>query len=77
MDEAAAVLLDAEAICRHRFRLLGYENLRFAEGSDDGLKDIDWHLDPVHGKRAAMELWFKIPFLEFAAVGGRIDGAVA
>ena len=68
-DEAAAVLLDAEAICRHRFRLLGYENLRFAEGSDDGLKDIDWHLDPVHGKRAAMELWFKIPFLEFAAVG--------
>ena len=32
-------------------------------------KDIDWHLDPVHGKRAPLDPWFKIPFLDFAVVG--------
>jgi hypothetical protein len=30
---------------------------------------IDWHLDPVHGKRAPLDPWFKIPFLDFAVVG--------
>ena len=32
-------------------------------------KEIDWHLDPVHGKRAPLDPWFKIPFLDFAVVG--------
>jgi hypothetical protein len=74
-DEANQILREAEEICGHRFRLLGYENLDFCfdQGGDD-LKDvpfkrIDWHLDPVHGRRAALEPWFKIPFLDFAAVG--------
>jgi hypothetical protein len=69
-DEATAILREADDICDHRFRLLGYENLRFA--SEDGKgnsNNIDWHLDPVHGKRAPLAPWFKIPFLDFAAVG--------
>jgi hypothetical protein len=67
-DEAAEVLRAADAICGHRFRLLGYENLDFAPDGGSG-SEIDWHLDPVHGKRAPLDPWFKIPFLDFAAVG--------
>jgi len=61
-DEATEILREADEICDHRFRLLGYENLNYG-------KDIDWHLDPVHGKRAPLDPWFKIPFLDFAVVG--------
>ena len=61
-DEASEILHEADAICNHRFRLLGYENLDYGDV-------IDWHLDPVHGKRAPFAPWFKIPFLDFAVVG--------
>ncbi|MGC1478293.1 MAG: hypothetical protein WA804_20765, partial [Terriglobales bacterium] len=77
--EAAKILREADEICDHRFRLLGYENLAFnlagsrsAGGNNFGgknFKDIDWHLDPVHGKRAPLDPWFKIPFLDFAVAG--------
>jgi len=79
-DETAEILHEADEICAHRFRLLGYEHLeftldlgsgKFAGGNfrGDNLNDIDWHLDPVHGKRAPLDPWFKIPFLDFAVVG--------
>jgi hypothetical protein len=79
-DEGNEILREADEICGHRFRLLGYENLDFAFVSghsgfdgvdlkDVNFKDIDWHLDPMHGKRAPLDPWFKIPFLDFAAVG--------
>jgi len=61
-DEAAQILREADEICGHRFRLLGYENLDYGD-------PIDWHLDRVHGKRAPLDPWFKIPFLDFALVG--------
>ena len=61
-DEASEILREADAICGHRFRLLGYENLDYGD-------PIDWHLDSVHAKRAPLDPWFKIPFLDFAAVG--------
>jgi Heparinase II/III-like protein/Heparinase II/III N-terminus len=64
-NEAAAILREADEVCGHRFRLLGYENLTFARPGGD----IDWHLDPVHGKRAPLDPWFKIPFLDFSVVG--------
>jgi hypothetical protein len=60
--EAAEILREADEVCRHRFRLLGYEDLDYGT-------QIDWHLDRVHGKRAPLDPWFQIPFLEFAAVG--------
>lgn len=78
-EEAAAILREAEEICRHRFRLLGYDNLDFdsdlasSMGNDRQVDarfvNIDWHLDPVHGKRTPLDPWFKIPFLDFMAVG--------
>ena len=57
-DEAAEILREADQICGHRFRLLGYENLGFTLGDGSGRdkdKEIDWHLDPVHGKRAPLD----------------------
>ena len=52
----------AEKICRHRFDLLGYENLDYGS-------PIDWHLDAVHGKRAPRKLFYKVRYLDFAEVG--------
>jgi len=74
-DQATTIVRDADEICGHRFRLLGYENLAFSldmqgsDGSANHLSDIDWHLDPVNRKSAPLHPWFKIPFLDFAAVG--------
>jgi hypothetical protein len=65
-DQAAQLVREADEICRHRFRLLDYENLDYGDGKDN---DIDWHLDAVHGKRAPLDPWFEIPFLDFAIVG--------
>jgi hypothetical protein len=61
-NDAEEIFRDADRVCNHRFRLLGYEWV------DYGL-EIDWHLDALHGKRAPFKPWFKIPFLDFSAVG--------
>src|SRR3984893_2283076 len=78
-EQATEILREADEICAHRFHLLGYEHLEFTldrgsgnfggDNFGDNFKDIDWHLDPVHGKRAPLDPWFKIPFLDFAVVG--------
>jgi hypothetical protein len=60
--EALEILHQADDIRRHHFHLLDYEDLDYGT-------EIDWHLDRVHGKRAPLDPWFKIPFLDFAAVG--------
>jgi hypothetical protein len=52
----------ARKIGRHRFDLLGYQDLDFGS-------PIDWHLDPVHGKRSPKIPWRQIPFLNFDQVG--------
>jgi hypothetical protein len=61
-EQASEIVREADEICEHRFCLLGYENLDYG-------REIDWHLDRVHDKRAPLEPWCKVPFLEFAAVG--------
>ena len=61
-QQAEMIGQQAEGICRHRFDLLGYEDLDYGW-------EIDWHLDRVHTKRASRDLWFKIPYLDFASVG--------
>jgi Heparinase II/III-like protein/Heparinase II/III N-terminus len=60
--EVEKIIREADDICRHRFSLLGYENLDYGS-------QIDWHLDVVHGKRAPLKPWFKIDFLNFSEVG--------
>ena len=65
-DELPAVARDviavANAICTRRFDLLGYEGLSFGE-------TIDWHLDPVAGRRAPLTHWSRIDALDPAMVG--------
>jgi hypothetical protein len=61
-QQAETIAKRAEKICRHRFDLLGYEDLDYG-------RDIDWHLDRVHGKRAPSDLWFNVRYLDFATVG--------
>ena len=56
------VIQEANQICCHRFRLLGYDRLDYGP-------EIDWHLDAAHGKRAPRKPWFKVPFLSFSIVG--------
>ena len=63
-EQASANLRDADEICAHRFRLLGYENLDF--GSDG---EIDWHLDPVHRQARSPRALVQNPFSRFR--GGR------
>ena len=53
---------EADEILQHRFGLLGYRDLDYG-------KDIDWHLDAVHGKRAPLKPWYQIRFLNFDEVG--------
>lgn len=61
-DEAVEIIRQADNICRHSFDLLGYEHVDFGS-------PIDWHLDPVHGKRSPLKPWYRINFLDFDEVG--------
>lgn len=56
------IVATANAICAHRFDLLGYEGLSFGE-------PIDWHREPVTGRRAPLVHWSRIDPLNAAAVG--------
>ncbi len=60
--QADDIVLRAEKICRHRFDLLGYEDLDYGA-------EIDWQSDLVHGKRASRKPWFKVKYLDFDEVG--------
>lgn len=61
-QECQRIVDRAERICAHRFDLLGYENLDYG-------KEIDWHLDRVHGKRAPRKPFYKIRYLDFRECG--------
>jgi len=60
--EVELIAGEADNICQHRFHILGYEQVNYGP-------TIDWHLDPVNGKRASLKPWFKVPFLDFSQVG--------
>ena len=61
-QQVESITKRAEKLCGHHFDLLGYEDLDYG-------REIDWHSDRVHGKRAPRDLWFKIRYLDFASVG--------
>lgn len=56
---AADASTRAAAIADDRFDLLGYRALRFGS-------PIDWHHDPVHGRRAPRCFWTDVPYLSEA-----------
>jgi hypothetical protein len=64
LDPAARgrLLAAAERCASGHFDLLGYEGLSWGT-------PIDWHLDPVAGRRAPRGHWATIPFLDAAIAG--------
>ncbi len=61
-ESRAAVVREADRVRAGRFHLLGYEELNFGT-------PIDWHLDPVAGKRAPIAHWSRIPYLDAEIAG--------
>ncbi|MGE0453606.1 MAG: heparinase II/III family protein [Vicinamibacteria bacterium] len=61
-DHVRQLLDSAEALLEGRFRLLGYADLRFGD-------PVDWHLDPLAGRRAPRVHWSRIDPLDAQAVG--------
>ena len=64
LDSFPGAAVDAvrrgEQIASDSFDLLGYRGLRFG----DGHGGIDWHVDPVHQRRAPRVFWSRVPYLE-------------
>jgi Heparinase II/III-like protein/Heparinase II/III N-terminus len=60
--ERTALFGAADRIMAGRFDLLGHEGLSFGT-------PIDWHLDPVSGRRAPRTHWSRIPYLDAEIVG--------
>src|SRR5439155_27363241 len=56
------VLAAADRVVAGRFDLLGYESLSFGS-------PVDWHLDPVHERRAPRVHWSRVRCLDAAVVG--------
>ena len=56
-DAARAIVDAADSIVAGRFDLLGYRGLGFGD-------PIDWHLDPVNGRRAPLVHWSRIDALD-------------
>src|SRR5262249_2347299 len=55
MKDAAA---SGDRIVAGRYDLLGFSDLRFDHRERT---DVDWHLDPVHGRRAPITHWSLVP----------------
>ena len=58
----AELLAAADALTRRHFALLGYRTLWFGD-------PIDWHLDPVRGKRAPLVPWSVLDTADPETVG--------
>jgi len=61
-SQVQRIVQEGEDICRHQFRLLGYDQVKYG-------REIDWHLDAVNGIKAPAKPYYQIPFLDFAVVG--------
>ncbi len=54
----------ANAIMKGRFDLLGYQDISFGD-------PIDWHLEPISGKRAPLVHWSRLDFLDADTAGDK------
>ena len=62
LESSEQIISTASSICRGRFDLLGYRGLNFGD-------PVDWHLDPVSGRRAPVVHWSLIDSLDPAEAG--------
>lgn len=61
-DEVDALLDRAARIAAGRFDLMGHRGLSFG-------RPVDWHLDPIAGRRAPLVHWSRVPYLDATVVG--------
>ena len=61
-DSGQRIISIADAICRGRFDLLGYRGLDFGD-------PVDWHLDPISGRRAPLVHWSRLDPFDRALLG--------
>lgn len=60
--QAEQIIAKAERVLSHRFDLLGFNELDYG-------KQVDWHLDAAHGKRAPLKPFCAVQYLDFDEVG--------
>ena len=60
--DVARLLAIADAACEGRFDLLGYRDLQFG-------RPVDWHFDPLAGRRAPRGHWSRLRPLDAHSVG--------
>lgn len=63
-ETAHGIVEQADRICDRRFDLLGWKNLSFGD-------PIDWHFEPVSGKRIPLEHWSKLDYLDAGVAGDK------
>jgi len=63
--EVRRALIDrADRACAGRFDLLGFHDLSFGQ-------PIDWHLEPISGKRTPLDHWSRIDYLNSKKAGDK------
>jgi hypothetical protein len=61
-NATTAIIARADRAVTDRFDIFGREGLSYGN-------PIDWHLDPLRGKRAPLVHWSRIPYLDVEQVG--------
>lgn len=64
IKSAQQIIEQADRICEGKFDLLGFKNLSFGD-------PIDWHFEPVSGKRIPLEHWSKLDYLDAEVAGDK------
>lgn len=63
-ESAQRIVEQADRICVGRFDLLGFKNLSFGD-------PIDWHFEPLSGKRIPLQHWSKLDYLDADVAGDK------
>jgi hypothetical protein len=63
-NTAQRLIEKADRICEGRFDLLGFRDLSFGH-------PIDWHFEPVSGKRIPLQHWSKLDYLDAGVAGDK------
>ena len=63
---AKEIVEEADRICRHRFDLLGYQDLDYNQAND---WSIDWHWDAVHQRRSPKKAFHRVRYLSYPQCG--------
>jgi Heparinase II/III-like protein/Heparinase II/III N-terminus len=61
---ADTIVEQADRICEGKFDLLGFKNLGFGD-------PIDWHFEPISGKRIPLDHWSKLDYLDAGVAGDK------